>query len=110
MRRKRMGASLPGTERGAMTFRIHLHREGEAFIQRMLDARRYESASDVVFHALLLLEDREKLRDLQRAELLAKIQEGVDAADRGELIDAEEVFDRLLAKYGDECSTKEAAE
>jgi len=66
-----------------MTFRIHLDRDGEAFIRRMLDQRRYAHASDVVRDALRLLEDQEKLHELKRAELFAKIQEGLDAADRG---------------------------
>ncbi len=32
--------------------------------------------------------------------LKAEIQKGINSADRGELIPAEEVFDRLRAKYG----------
>jgi antitoxin ParD1/3/4 len=91
-----------------MTFRIVLDRQGEDFVRRMLDTRRYEHASDVVLDALRLLEDQEKLRDLKRAELIAKIEEGLASADRGELLDAEEVFERLLAKYGDDL--KDAAE
>jgi antitoxin ParD1/3/4 len=46
-----------------------------------------------------LLRDRELLRKAQKDWLKAEIQKGIDSADRGELIPAEEVFDRLEAKY-----------
>lgn len=93
-----------------MPFRIVLDLQGQEFVQRMLDSKRYEHASDVVLDALRLLEDHERLRDLKRAELLAKIDEGLASAERGELIDADQVFDKLIAKYGGEDRSKDAAE
>jgi antitoxin ParD1/3/4 len=80
-----------------MTFRLVLDRQSEEFIQRMIESQRYEHASDVVLDALRLLEDQEKLRELKRAELFAKIDEGIASADRGELTDADEVFAELDA-------------
>jgi antitoxin ParD1/3/4 len=52
-----------------------------------------------VLDALSLLRDRELLRKAQKDWLKPAIQKGIESADRGELIPAEEVFDRLEAKY-----------
>lgn len=78
-----------------MAFRIALDHRGEEFIQRMLDSKRYEHASDVVLDALRLLDDQEKLRELKRAELYAKIDEGLDDVRAGRTLPAEEVFASL---------------
>lgn len=91
-----------------MPFRIVLDREGEEFVERMLESGRYEDASDVIVGALRLLKDHEQLGDLKRAELLAKLDEGLASAERGEGVDADDVFDRLIAKYGNQA--KDAAE
>jgi predicted transcriptional regulator len=52
-----------------------------------------------VLDALSLLRQQDLLRKAQTDWLKAEIQTGVDSADRGESITAEEVFDRLEAKY-----------
>ncbi len=41
------------------------------------------------------IEQTEDVRELQRAALIRDIQEGLDAADRGELLEADEVFSSL---------------
>jgi hypothetical protein len=46
-----------------------------------------------------LLRDRELMREAQGDRLKAEIQKGIESADRGELIPAENVFDRLETKY-----------
>ena len=77
-------------------------REGGPYaelIRELVESGRYGSAAEVVLDALSLLRDRELLRTARRDWLRAEIQKGVESADRGELIPAEDVFDRLEAKY-----------
>ncbi len=68
----------------------------EAFIKGQIEQGRYGSASDVVREGLRVLEDREKLRAMRIEELRAEIQKGEDS---GGWRPAEEVLDRLKAKY-----------
>ena len=68
----------------------------EQFIKTQLESGRYSSASEVVRDALRLMEEREQLRQVQLEQLRQQIQAGIDS---GPGIPAEEVFDRLSAKY-----------
>ncbi len=43
------------------------------------------------------IEGSEDVRALQREELIRQIQHGIEQADRGELLEADEVFARLRA-------------
>jgi antitoxin ParD1/3/4 len=68
-------------------------------IRELVESGRYGSAAEVVLDALSLLRDRELLRKAKQDWLKAEVQRGIDSADRGELIPAEEVFDDLRKKY-----------
>jgi len=68
----------------------------ERFVKKQIDSGRYRSASEVVRDALRLLEEREELREAQIKNLQEKIHEGVNS---GPGVPAEEVFNRLEAKY-----------
>ena len=70
-----------------------------ALIRDLVESGRYGSAAEVVLEALALLRDQELLRSATRDWLKVEIKKGIDSADRGELIAAEDVFDRLEAKY-----------
>ena len=54
--------------------------------------------SEVIREALLLLEEREQLYEVQRQELRHKIAEGLAQLDRGEGIPGEQVFAELDAE------------
>lgn len=69
----------------------------ENFLKKQIESGRYSSASEVIRDALRLLEEREQLREAQIESLRTKVQEGVN---RGPGIPADEVFNRLEAKYG----------
>lgn len=56
---------------------------------------RYQTASEVVREGLRLLEERERARDTALEELRAKIQRGMEQADRGELLDGDAVFEEI---------------
>ena len=68
----------------------------EAFIKSQVQQGRYASASEVIRDALRVLEERAQFRAMKLDALRAAIQQGGDS---GLGIPAEEVFDRLTAKY-----------
>ena len=68
----------------------------EQFIKTQLESGRYSSASEIVRDALRLMEEREQLRQIQLEQLRQQVRAGIDS---GPSIPAEEVFDRLSAKY-----------
>ena len=68
----------------------------EDFIKQQIESGRYSSASEVIRNALRLLEEREELRENQIRILCGRIQEGKES---GPGIPANQVFDRLEAKY-----------
>lgn len=68
----------------------------EQFIRQQVDTGRYASASELVREALRLLETRERLREIEIEEYREKIRAGMQS---GSSIPADEVFNRLEAKY-----------
>ena len=76
-------------------------REGGPYaglIRELVESGRYGSTAEVILDALSLLRDREFARKAGRDWLRAEIQKGIDSADRGELIPAEDVFSSLRAE------------
>ena len=74
---------------------IHLRPELEAQIQRDVERGPYESVDEFVEHAVSLLLEREAWLSENRVGIATKIEEGYAAAQRGELIDSNEVRARL---------------
>ncbi len=77
---------------------IELTLELEQLVQSQLKSGRYNSASEVVRDALRLLAHRDEVLALRRDEIRNQIEEGWQAAKRGEFVDADEVFDRMDAE------------
>jgi antitoxin ParD1/3/4 len=73
----------------------HIPPDMREFVDGLVASGRYLHESDVVREGLELLKDQEYAMERRRAELYAKIEEGIASADRGDLIDAEEVFEEL---------------
>lgn len=73
---------------------ITLRPEHERLIAEALRSGAYQSSEEVIKRALELLHDR----DTWLAENRAKIEEGYAAAQRGELIDGEQVRSQMEGK------------
>lgn len=77
------------------TVNISITPELDVFLQSRVQSGRYQTTSEVVREALRLLERHERERDEAFRQVKAKLQRGADAAERGELLDGDEVFDEL---------------
>ncbi len=76
----------------------------QQLVERLLASRRYARPGDVVEAALKLLDEAEKRRAEQVEELRRDIAEGIAAAERGDLLDGEDVMEewrRLDEDEGD---------
>ena len=77
---------------------VSLTPELELFVQGKVESGRYDSASEVVREALRLLEDHEQARAVQLAEFDQELGRRLASLDRGEVVDASQVRDRLKRK------------
>jgi antitoxin ParD1/3/4 len=77
------------------TVNISLTPELDAFVQSRVRSGRYQTTSEVVREALRLLEDQEKEREAGLKQLKTKLARAAAQAERGELLDGDEVFEEL---------------
>lgn len=77
------------------TVNVSLTPELEAFLQSRVASGRYQTTSEVVREALRLLERQEQERDQAMQQLKTKLERGAAEAERGELLDGNEVFEEL---------------
>jgi len=74
---------------------VSLTPELDTFLQGRVKSGGYQTTSEVVREALRLLERHERDRDDGFNQLKAKLKRGAAQAERGELLDSDEVFDEL---------------
>jgi antitoxin ParD1/3/4 len=74
---------------------VSLTPELEELVTRKVESGRYQSASEVIREGLRLLDDQDRLRELQLDEVRKKIQTGLAELDRGEGIPGEKVQARM---------------
>ena len=77
------------------TVNISITPELDAFLQSRVDSGRYQTTSEVVREALRLLERQERERDEAFHQLKARLEKGAAQAERGDLLDGDQVFDEL---------------
>ena len=88
------------------TVNISITPELDAFLQNRVLSGRYQTTSEVVREALRLLERHEKEREAAFHQLKAKLERGADQAERGELINGDEVFEELREMIEERRRTK----
>jgi len=71
--------------------KIHLRPELEELIKQDVQRGPYQSVDEFVEHAVALLHEQETWLAEHRSEIAAKIEEGYAAAQRGELLDSDQV-------------------
>ncbi len=74
---------------------VSLTPELERLVAAKVASGRYQSASEVFREALRLLEEQDRLREMRLEGVKNQIATGLDQARRGELVDGENVFDKL---------------
>ncbi|MCD8488134.1 MAG: type II toxin-antitoxin system ParD family antitoxin [Desertifilum sp.] len=77
---------------------VSLTPEIEQFIQSQVESGKYTSPDEVILAALRAFEERERLYKGRFEELKREIMIGVEASERGEVIDSEAVFSQLKQK------------
>lgn len=77
------------------TVNISLTPELDTFLQSRVKSGRYQTTSEVVREALRLLERQETEREQAFQHLKTKLERGAAEAERGELLDGDEVFAEL---------------
>ncbi len=76
---------------------IRLRPELEALIRQDVQRGAYQTVDEYIEHAVAMLHEQEAWLAAHHAEIEAKIEEGYAAAQRGELLQPEEVRSRLNA-------------
>lgn len=69
------------------TLRITFQDEDKSFIETAIKSGRYLTESEVVADALAEFKIHEEIRKRRFADLKAKIQVGIDQADRGDFVE-----------------------
>ena len=77
---------------------ISLTPELDQFIKRQIDSGNYSSAADVVLTAMQFFEEHEQVYKGRFDELRREVMIGYEAAERGELMDGEVIFECLRTK------------
>ena len=77
---------------------VSLTPELEQFIQSQIESGKYASTDEVILAALRAFEERERIYKGRFDELRQEIMVGVEASERGEVVDGEIVFSQLQQK------------
>jgi antitoxin ParD1/3/4 len=81
-----------------LTTNVSLTPELRRYVEEKLKAGLYASVSEVIREGLRIMQERDRLNAARLAALRKDIQVGLDELARGEVVDGEKVFARLLKK------------
>ena len=77
---------------------VSLTTEIEQFIQNQVESGKYTSVDEVIIAGIKLLEERQRIYKGRFEELQREIMVGIEAGERGEVVDGETVFRQLQQK------------
>jgi antitoxin ParD1/3/4 len=80
---------------------IELTPELEQIIQQQVDKGYYKSVDEVIYAGVKLLDQLEKTYQGRYEELRQEVLQGIEASNRGEVIESQVVFQNLQAKLND---------
>jgi len=80
---------------------IPLPRDLDDMIRAKVASGHYDSWTQVIREALILLDERDRTRALRQERLLNELAIGIDQANDRQMVDALEVFRRLRDKTGE---------
>lgn len=72
------------------------------FVESKVAGGQYATASEVLREGLRMLIEQDQLKAIRRDELRENVRQGLEQAQRGELVDGEAVFDRLERELDDQ--------
>ncbi|MFP4133416.1 MAG: type II toxin-antitoxin system ParD family antitoxin [Cyanobacteriota bacterium] len=81
--------------------KIELTPELEQIIQQQVDSGHYKSVDEVIYAGVKLLDQLEKTYQGRYEEIRQEVLQGIEASNRGEVIDSKVVFQNLQAKLND---------
>ncbi len=81
--------------------KIKLTPELEQIIQQQVDSGHYKSVDEVIYAGVKLLDQLEKTYQGRYEELRQEVLQGIEASNRGDVIDSQVVFQNLQAKLND---------
>ena len=81
-----------------MCMTINLRRELEQLIQQDVERGHYKSVDEFLETAIQMLHEQEEWLETNRLDIAARIEEGYAAAQRGELIESDEVQRQIREK------------
>ena len=84
---------------------VSLTPELENLVTTKVKSGMYHSASEVIRAGLRLLQEQDELRTLRLEDLRREIAKGVEQANRGELLDGEEVLAGLHQRIDEMAAT-----
>ena len=70
----------------------------EKIVQEKVKRGLYTSVSEVIREALRLMEEQDRIRRFKLENLKRDISVGIEQADRGQLIDGNEVFKKIRSR------------
>jgi antitoxin ParD1/3/4 len=75
---------------------VSLSPELQNFVKERVKNGSFKSASEVIAEALKAFQEREAMRSAELERLGKEIDIGIEQADRGETVDCDEAFKRVL--------------
>lgn len=86
---------MTATETTLKTWEVILPRDLQEYVEEMIEKKQFLNVHALMANALYAFRDVAEAGRIKHERLKADIQHAIEQADRGELFDADEVFDEI---------------